>query len=240
MEIFRYYLSQGPKQEVEEAFLAQCAYDCFVRERVMENIVFYEIGRLERSKVPVQKVCKLAYLKYFAENKEEMDQESAGIAGKFLRELTEEGIWLEFFRQFKDSLSVQQELADKTILEYRANPHSRVCIHYSLLHENGEAGGYRAEQMKEAFGGVFFKEFILFFGEDLQYYITEERDGEEKLTESGTLQKSDQSDLEEGSRYRMINDIVISRSMEDFDTMDDLLEEYYRKEFLNERLFSLK
>lgn len=240
MEIFRYYLSQGPKQEVEEAFLAQCAYDCFVRERVMENIVFYEIGRLERSKVPVQKVCKLAYLKYFAENKEEMDQESAGIARKFLRELTEEGIWLEFFRQFKDSLSVQRELADKTILEYRANPHSRVCIHYSLLHENGEAGGYRAEQMKEAFGGVFFKEFILFFGEELQYYIMEERDGEEKLTESGTLQKSDQSDLEEGSRYRMINDIVISRSMEDFDTMDDLLEEYYRKEFLNERLFSLK
>ena len=38
----------------------------------------------------------------------------------------------------------------------------------------------------------------------------------------------------------MINDIVISQSMEDFDTMDDLLEEYLKKEFLNEKLFVLR
>ena len=239
-EIFRYYLSQGPKPEVEEAFLAQCAYDCFVRDRVMESVVFYEIGRMYRREEPVQKVCKLAYLKYFAENREEMDEDSAVIAEQFLQEMTEEGIKLEFFRKFEKYLPVQQELADKTILEYHTNPRCRVCIHYSLLHENGTAGEYRAEQMKEAFGGVFFKEFILFFGESLQYYITEEEGEEEKLTESGTLQKSDYGEFEEESRYRMINDIVISRSVEDFDTMDDLLEEYYKKEFLNERLFCIK
>ena len=94
--------------------------------------------------------------------------------------------------------------------------------------------------MKEAFGGVFFKEFVLFFGESLQYYITEERNGEEMLTESGSLQRSDGSGYEEESRYRMINDIVISQSMEDFDTMDNLLEEYLKKEFLNEKLFVLR
>ena len=239
MEIFRHYLSQGAKPEVEEAFLAQCAYDCFVRERVMENVVFYEIGRMYRRQEPVQKVCKLAYLKYFAGNREEMDEDSAVLARQFLKEMTQEGIWLEFFRKFEDCREVQRELADKTIFEYRTGPRCRVCIHYSLLHESGQAAGYRSEYMKEVFGGVFFMEFVLFFGESLQYYITEERDGEEKLTESGTLQKSDNSGYEEESRYRMINDIVISRSMEDYDTMDDLLEEYLKKEFLNEKLFVL-
>ena len=85
-----------------------------------------------------------------------------------------------------------------------------------------------------------FKEFVLFFGETLQYYITEERNGEEQLTESGNLQKSDIRGEGHDSRYQLVNDIVISKTLEDFDTMDNLLEEYKRKEFLNGKLFGLK
>ena len=87
---------------------------------------------------------------------------------------------------------------------------------------------------------MFFKEFVLFFGETVQYYITEEKDGEEQLTESGTLQRSDETGDEEESRYRLINDIVVSRALQDRDTMDRLLEEYYRKDFIGGKLFSLK
>ena len=90
------------------------------------------------------------------------------------------------------------------------------------------------------YGGVFCKEFILFFGESLQYYITEDNDGEEKLTESGTLQKNDDGGRDEDSRYRLINDIAVAKSLQDCDTMDDLLEEYYRKDYLGGRLFALK
>lgn len=240
MEIFRYYISQGAKPEVEEAFLTQCSYDYFVGERVMEPEVFREIRHMYLRGEPVQKVCKLAYLKCFAENREEIDEENAALIELFLKEMTAEEIHLEFFRKFKECRFLQQELADKSIIEYRANPRTKVCIHYAMLHENGESGGYRAEYMKEAYGGVFFKEFVLFFGEILQYYITEERDGAEQLTESGTLQRSDDDGWEEDSRYRLINDIVISKALEDYNTMDDLLEEYYRKDFMNGRLFELK
>ena len=239
MEIFRYYISQGARMEVEEAFLAQCAYDCFVRERVMEKDVFREIRQMYLRGEPVMKVCKLAFLKYFSENREEMDGETFDIAGKLLEEMMGEGIYLEFFRKFRECRRQQEELADKTILEYRTDTNVKVCVHYATLHENGEADGYRSEYMKEVYGGVFFRDFILFFGESLQYYITEERDGEAQLTESGTLQKAEETEEEE-SRYRLINDIAMARSLQDFNTMDDLLEEYYRKEFLNGRLFSLK
>lgn len=129
---------------------------------------------------------------------------------------------------------------DKTIIEYRANPGGRARIHYVITHENGESDEYIAEPMREVYGGVCFKEFILFFGENLQYYITEERDGEEQLTESGTLQKSDIRGVESDSRYHLVNDIMISKTLEDYDTMDNLLEEYYKKEFLNSRLFELR
>ena len=80
----------------------------------------------------------------------------------------------------------------------------------------------------------------MFFGECLQYYITEEMNGVEQLTESGTVQKSDIVDQENESRYSLINDIVISKALEDFDTMESLLEEYYRKDYLNSRLFEIK
>jgi hypothetical protein len=87
--------------------------------------------------------------------------------------------------------------------------------------------------------GVCFKEFILFFGERLQYYIVEEKNHEEQLTESGTLQKSDAADSIAGSRFEMINDMEISKTMQDYETLDRLMEEYFRREFYNAELFKL-
>lgn len=240
MEIFRYYISQGPKPEVEEAFLAQCAYDYFVKDRVMESDVFQEIQAMYLRGEPVQRVCRLAYLKYYAEAKPERTEQVNRLAEGFLHEMMSDGIHLEFFRAYKENREVALELADKTIIEYHANPRGKTSIHYVILHENGESDEYTTEYMQEVLGGVCFKEFVLFFGETLQYYITEERNGEEQLTESGNLQKSDIRGEGHDSRYQLVNDIVISKTLEDFDTMDNLLEEYKRKEFLNGKLFGLK
>ncbi|MCM1216293.1 MAG: DUF5717 family protein [Lachnospiraceae bacterium] len=240
MEIFRYYVSQGAKQEVEEAFLAQCAYEYFVHDRVTEGYVYQEIGNMSRRSEPVQKICKLAFLKYYAENKSERQREQMELAESFLRELMAEGIHLKFFREYVEYPDLQQELTDKTIIEYRATSGGRACIHYVMLYENGESDEYKAEYMRDVYGGVCFREFVLFFGENLQYYITEEVNGEEQLTESGTIQNSDAGTGAENGRYQLLNDIVLSRAMEDYDTMDDLLEEYYRKEFLNGQLFVLR
>lgn len=239
MEIFHYYISQGSKAEVEEAFLAQCSYDYFVRQRVTERDVFSEIQKMYYRGEAVQKVCKLAFLKYFSENPDERTEDIQPIAAAFLKEFLAEKIHLDFFREYRDVPQVQLAMGDKTIVEYHAAPRSRACIHYVILRENGESGEYAAEYMREVYDSVFFKEFILFFGENLQYYITEEKNGAEQLTESGTLQNSDTGGREEDSRYHLINDIVISKTLQDFDTMDDLLEEYYKKEFMNGRLFEL-
>lgn len=240
MEVFRYYVSQGPKPEVEEAFLAQCAFEYFVHDRVTESEVYQEIGNMSRRSEPVQKVCRLAFLKYYAENKGERQPQQMELAECFLRELMAEGVHLNFFREYREYSDIQQELSDKTIIEYRAAPGSRACIHFVMLYENGESDEYRAEYMRDVYGGVCFKEFILFFGESLQYYITEELNGEEQLTESGTIQNSDTAGNGEGGRYQLLNDIAISKALEDYDTMDNLLEEYYRREFLNGQLFTIK
>lgn len=50
----------------------------------------------------------------------------------------------------------------------------------------------------------------MFFGENIQYYIMEESESGEQLTESGSLQKSDIMNDNPDSKYEIINDMMIS------------------------------
>ncbi len=240
MEIFCYYVSQGGRQEVEEAVLAQCSYEYFVKEKLTESYVFQKIRQAYLRGEEVQKICKLAFLKYYAENKEQIQEEIQPLLETFLVEMLNEKIHLNFFREFKGMEHLLKCMEDKTIIEYRAALGGRARIHYVVLHDNGEAQDYLSEYMHDIYGGVCFKEFVLFFGETLQYYIMEETDAGAQLTESGTLQKSDVNNEAANSKYEMINDMVISKSLQDYDTLDKLLEEYYRREFFNEQLFYLE
>ena len=239
-EIFRYYISQGADQNVENAFLTQASFDYFVRERLVDGCVFQEIPRLYKRGEEINKVCKLAFLKYFAENKEDYREEYEEFMREALSEMLSEKIYLNAFRELSQFLKTPDEMMDKTVVEYRAKIGNRAKIYYVTLHENGEAGEYLSEYMQEAYGGVFYKEFVLFFGEVLQYYIMEENEDGEQLTASGDLQKSEIGYTLENSKYHMINDVVVSKTLQDYDTFDDLMEEYYRKEFYFSKLFTLQ
>lgn len=240
MDIFRYYVSQGAKVPIESAFLAQCSYDFFVKDKLTESCVFEEIRLMHLRGENLQDVCRLAFLKYYSENLKEVKQEIKELVKEFMMEMMQKGIHLKFFKAFTDFESILFPMADKTIIEYHAHPEAYVEIHYVVLQENGEAGEYLTEPMKPVFGGVCFKEFVLFFGETLQYYIAEKRDGAEQLTESGTLQKNETDYAPEVGKFQMINDITMSRALQDYDTLDALLEDYYRKEYQNNVLFKIR
>lgn len=240
MEIFRYYVSQGARQEIEAAFLSQCAYDFFVKEKVTDSFVFFELQNMYQRGEEIHRVCKLACLKYYAENKNQYSEEALQCLGGWVKELLADKVHLNFFKDLKEFAHLTKELTDKTIIEYKTHPGNRARIHYVILRENGEAFNYVSEYMHEVCGGVCFKEFILFFGETLQYYIMEEDGDTEQLTESGNVQKSDISNTLENSKYNLINDMVISKTLQDYDTLESLLEEYYRKEFYGEQLFTLQ
>ena len=42
------------------------------------------------------------------------------------------------------------------------------------------------------------------------------------------------------SKYEIINDMMISMTLQDDTTLDHLIEEYYRTEYLDHRLFTLQ
>lgn len=243
-DIFRTYMKGGGSDEVMAAFLAQSSYDYVIKEKITDSSLVHAIFRMNHEGAALHLICKLAYLKYYAENKLEINEEIKEVIQGFLNELLERQILLPVFKEYQGYLPAMDILQDKSILEYRARAGSRVTVHYTINKGKDSDDGFKKENMRDVFAGICIKEFVLFFGEDLKYYITEDTDGEEKVTLSGTIRKSDlaggvnDDGAGAGSRFNMLNDIMIGKTLHDYDTVDKLLEEYYRKDFMTGRLFT--
>ena len=242
MDIFRRYVSRGARMDIETAFLSHCAYEYYVKDRVVADYPFREMAALHKQGEQLQKVCKLSYIKYYSENSAEITEEIKQIAKEFIYELLRENIRLKMFREFTDTKDVglANQLADRTIVEYKAHPQARAVMHYCVETAEGEEAEYRTEEMNEVYGGVSFKDFVLFFGERLQYYIMEQKDGSEQLTESATIQKSDVGGNGTEGKFNLINDLSISTTLQDYETVDKLLAEYEYQEFMKNGLFKLR
>lgn len=241
MQIFSSYVAGGARPEVETAFLSQCAYEYYVKDRLTDGYVFEEMARLQKRGEVLQRVCKLGYIKYYAENKDSVSPEVKEILRSYIQELLADRIRLKMFSEFGElDDMIREQLADRTIVEYKAQPGVRAVMHYCVEHAEGEEPEYLTEEMNEVYGGVCFKDFVLFFGERLQYYIVEEKDGQEQLTESATIQKSDTGSMGAAGKFNLLNDISISSTLQDYETVDRLLAEYGYQEFMRKELFALR
>lgn len=242
-DIFRSFCKEGAGSDLERAFLAQNAYDSFVKDQITESFIFGRIGKLSMEGAAFPLVCRLAYLKFYAEHDEE-EKPDQDTVRNFLKEMLEKKIFFPFCTKYLRELPQMKQFADKTMLEYKTRPGSRCVIHYMLSSDADTLDEYRSEEMQEMYDGIFVSEFVLFFGEQLQYYVTEESIEDEdgspvqgQLTESGTISKSDINQNNQTNRYDLINDLMIGMTLQDYNTADRLLAEYTRRRFLSSHLF---
>ena len=236
LEIYKSYKKGYVEPEIEHSFLAQWSYDYFVKDRLVNAYIFEQMAYLYQNYEWLL-VEKLAYIKFFSENPEDLKEETLSVAVKFIRELLADNIFLPFFLEYVQDVPELRVYVDKVFVEYKGTPSGKAVLHYVVELGDGEGGEYCTEEMRNIYGGVYCKEFVLFYGEVLQYYIMEEIDGKAQLTESNTIQKTDMANNGDDSRYSMLNDIAISKTMQDYETLDELVEEYYKKTYLVDNLF---
>ncbi|MCL2253087.1 MAG: DUF5717 family protein [Lachnospiraceae bacterium] len=262
-EIFLDYIAGGGKSDIIKAFLSQYAYDYFVKEKIADAAVITQIRRFIERSEPLSLILKLAYIKFYAENKEGIDESTGRHLHHLLYDLLEQNIVFYFYKEFVGILPLMNQFIDKVIIEYRAEPGSQAAIYYlkdleQELSEEGEgiAGDYVCdtlmaenpqdkpdyirEPMTEMYNGIFVKQFLLFYGEILSYYIGENLDGFEYYTESGRLYATDTSVVLPNCRFNQLNDIEIARSVKDFETVNTLLSEYRKIDFLTAELFNIR
>ena len=236
-DLFEEYVRRGSNTRVELAYLSYSAYDYFIKERMLDNRVFEHLAKNYRRGEELNDACKLALLKHYAEDEKEYDERTKEMLVAFLKEFIQRNIFFVFFREFRSELPELTLYNDKTIVEYRTNPGMRVKLHY-IIEGDEEEENYHTEEMRNMYGGIFSKEFILFFGENLQYYITEEDAGHEELTFSDAISISDVVSDGRESRYGLLNDMVVSKTLQDDDTLMELMEEYVRDECFTDRVFA--
>ena len=239
VEVFKDYIAGGAQAELEMAFLAQCCFDYFVSEKVTDDYIMQDLQRVIDRQEEVPLVCKLAYTKYYAENKKLIDEKISKYLMAYLRELLAEDMYFPYFKEYADHIVFMRQFADKTMIQYKTDSGNKAVIHYLLEAEGQSKGEYITEEMQDMFYGICVKQFILFFGEKLQYYITETGENTDHLTESGTLGRSDTDREQKESKYTLINDIAIGRVLHDDNTMSKLLYEYYEREYMGKELFHM-
>lgn len=239
VRIFESYVAKTPRNDIAIAFLSYLCFEYFVKDKVMEPFAWQFILKMYVQEEKLPFVVQAAWLKHIAGQPEYTEWEKKAVC-EFAPAFVKKDIVFPFFQKFVGLHMAMDRFADKTFLEYRARPDSRVVLHYLVEKEQKGEPQYCTEEMPHMYGGIFVRQFILFFGETLQYYITEEDAGKSVLTASGTLTNNDRGREQESTRYGLLNDIVTAWTLQDYDTVDGLLQEFYETDYLVQKLFRLR
>lgn len=232
--------SQLPEhdEELVEECLRDTAYEYFVMDFVVDTAIFEILYERYRQTGDTELLFRLTLLKFWAEDRKNCENVMRETIALFVEELLQKNMYFPFYQKLADMVPQLHYFHDKTFVEYKTEPGTRVRIHYILDEDTeGEQKDYEIEEMQEMYNGIFVTVFSLFHGEALQYYITEIIDGVEQITESNTLLGDDLQNITQEGRFSRINDILVSLDMQDTTTAWQMLEEYIEQDYCTRELF---
>ncbi|MGB8453012.1 MAG: DUF5717 family protein [Anaerocolumna sp.] len=236
LAVFLKYYKRGTNHRLIKAFLSYNAYKYIVMDRVIKPELF-SIMKRELS-YGENEVCMLALLKYLShgDSYEESDIELIDFN---LHVLIRKGLILPFYKKFQSIITLPSRINDRIFVEYVTNPSHKVTIHYRLEEKNG-SDEFIPEVMKNIYQGIHMKEFILFYNESIQYYITEEdEEGQVAITESVNVQLDNNMKLDEDTRYNHINFILTALEVQDDKTLIESLSNYIKTNYVMAKAFNL-
>ena len=238
--VLKEYVDGGGRSDLILEYITRFADGYLTRDDLVDGFFFTQMARIYENEGSLPDVCMIAFLKYYAYNVRPKDipEDIAEHIKRYIHILyTEKGIALSYMQAFADISYESQALSKFTIVQYNGESGSRVVINYMLSGENTENFGYVRDEMQEVYNGLYVKSFLVFFGEMLQYYITEKNERFEELVQSGSLTKNDADASGEADAYGLINDISLSATLKDYDTAFNMLKEYKYKEYAADKLF---
>ncbi len=237
-EVFESYYKKGASRLIKRGFIVYKMFEYFIKDKVVDEKIFFYLEEELDYYNDYPDVAKLAFVKHFSD-KQNLTKRQKDIIKKSISQLCKKNIVFEFYKTYKKYFKLPNAILDKTVVEYRTNPKSKVKIHYLVETGMYEEKGYLVEDMKMVFPGIFVKEFEMFYGESIAYYIAEEIKGIESLTESDKIIVDENIAISDESRYGLINDMMICKEMREDKTLIELVEKYIVNEKLSYDLFTI-
>lgn len=234
-EIFASYYENGGRELAILAYLSYRAHGYFVEDIRIEPFVLEMIEARYAYHMELNDACKLALLKHLSELPE-ITGEQFKMEDELLSEYTCRNMNFAFYKKLDRKLVLKYHFYDKIFLEYRTNPRNHVVLHYSR-DEDGE--NFIAEDMLDVYDGIFVKSFCLFFGEQMQYYISEEYQNQVEVTESYRISNTDVYNQKDESRYNLLNQMLISGTLQDENTLYHNMKLYAGYDAVTQKVFRL-
>lgn len=233
-DIYDSYCAHGGLELVREAYLSYFSYLYLVKKSVVPNQIFSEILQRICEEKEVPDVCRLALLNYFAEENE-WTPEKQEVAMEFVKEYFMRGMYFGFYSKFPEKIKNSFQLYDKVFIEYRTDPDKRILLHFRMEGEDE----FKTEEMNDVFEGIFVKSFTIFFGESVEYYMTEEAGNTSTVVGSGRIQCRDVQGHSGKNRYEMLNEMLFLQEVGEANALKERMERYRNMEKQNEKLFQI-
>lgn len=225
-QVYDSYYTKGAMKMLKGAYLFYEAYISFVQQMPIDSLYYKHLEDELMLEEPVFEVCRCAYLLYHSD-KPTLREGTKRLCLESIAILEKQEILFDFFKRFERWFSLSGKVLDKTTVEYRCEPRDKVLISYYVETGTLNRKEYLREEMKQVFKGMYIKSFTLFYGEKINYYITEITDGETVVTESSEHLLDDRSVDTNFSRYGRLNDILVCRDLKEETIVSSLAEEYY-------------
>ena len=234
--VYDSYYKKGSMEMLRNAYLNYLSNRYFVRESPVEDMFFKHLEDELEGNMNLADVCKCAYLKYYSE-KNSITGKTKGIAKECIEYLAKKDIYFDFFKDFDKWFNISANVLDKTTIVYRTEPQDKVMINYYIETGDLKDKEYISEEMKRIFEGMYIKSFTLFFGEKLNFYISEVKDKSVNLTESREYELDDGGVETSHSRYGLLNDILVCKDLKEENIVKDLAEKYYLVNEMTKNIF---
>lgn len=238
-EIFLDYRRLGGDGLVAKAWLTWMCWQDFVRDEKAPEAVYGELEQAIVWEVGLAPVCDLAYLRYLS-GKRKMTETEEIRAEQMVRVCVQKKMRFGFMKRLLGRLGRPELLEDKTFVEYRANPAHKVILHYVIESPRIRNCNYVAERLYPVEPGLFVKEFTLFYGDRLTWFVTEEDGQGEHATPDHSFVEGEEEPLVTGTKYAGVYEMARSLSEHDRDTLEEQYRTYEKKKFLVETMFSIK
>ena len=234
-DIFMEYYKRAGNEKLILAYISLVAHGYLHSGGCKADFIFDIIEKRFIGNRTLNDACQLALLKHFAEITD-ITQAELEIEDTLLKYYIYNNMYFDFFARLDYRLLEKYFLYDKAFLQYESTPGAHVVLHYSR-DEDGEE--FNSEDMVEMYDGIYVKTFVIFFGELIRYYITEEHDNSIEVKESNRLTCNNIPGDNDHSRYNLINEMIISDTLSDETTLKSNIDEYKRLDAATKQLFKL-
>ena len=235
--MFRRYLMEGGRSDVEAAFLHRCCGLYLMDGVKMDAYVLRDVARAAAREDRLSDMCRLSYLEYYSRYRDERRPKTDEVIKKFGEQLIRKDMKLPLFQEYVDVLEGAQSMLDKTMVVYKGDQDRPVTIHYRIFKAAHLEEPLCCMEMQHIYAGIYTAAFVLFAGESLEYFITETAAQDGTRLDGGELRMADGNVLGEESRYGRLNGIASRWLAGEKGEAQERLEGYLHTEWMADGLF---